>query len=113
MSDRKTSRRDYDEEDPWVLGSGVIRRLPQDPSNKRRNRPFLVETETERHLLFSHDSVQSSMRLDDPDALACEYTRRMMSFLLFVPDPREIVMIGLGGGSLAKFCYKNVPSARF
>ncbi len=114
MSDRKDRRRDYREEDAWVLGTGVIRRLPHDPSSPRRGRrPFIVENENERHLLFSHDSVQSSMWLDDPDALACEYTRRMMAFLLFVPDPREIVMIGLGGGSLAKFCYKHIPNARF
>jgi spermidine synthase len=78
----------------------------------RGRRPYIVETNGERHLLFSHDSVQSTMRLDDPDVLTCEYTRRMMSFLLFVPAPREIVMIGLGGGSLAKYCYRHLPDAR-
>jgi spermidine synthase len=36
----------------------------------------------------------------------------MMSFLLFNTDPRHIVMIGLGGGSLAKFCYRNLPGTR-
>lgn len=95
-----------------MLGTGVIRRLPQDRVRRARDRrPFILETETERHLLFSHDSVQSTMRLDDPDALTCEYTRRMMSFLLFVPEPRDIVMVGLGGGSLAKFCYKHLRAA--
>ena len=112
MSDRrKRERRGWSEED-WVLGAGVIRRSPYDPSRVRRGRPFIVETETERHLLFSHDSVQSSMRLDDPTALTCEYTRRMMAFLLFAPEPREIVMVGLGGGSLAKFCYKHLVHTR-
>ncbi len=96
-----------------MLGTGTVRRLPPDRSGARTGRrPFIVETDTERHLLFSHDSVQSSMRIDDPDALTCEYTRRMMSFLLFVPEPREIVMIGLGGGSLAKFSYKHLQTAR-
>lgn len=95
-----------------MLGAGEVRRPFVGHAPSSRPRPFIVETHGERHLLFSHESVQSSMRLDDPDALACEYTRRMMAFLLFVPEPREIVMIGLGGGSLAKFCYKHLPDAR-
>jgi spermidine synthase len=48
------------------------------------------------------------MRLDDPWALALDYTRCMMAFLLFHPDPRHVLMIGLGGGSLAKFFYRNL-----
>jgi spermidine synthase len=77
-----------------------------------RSRPFILETASERHLLFAHDSVQSTMRLDDPDALTCDYTRKMMAFLLFNPDPRDILMIGLGGGSIPKFCYRHLPDAR-
>ncbi len=36
----------------------------------------------------------------------------MMCFTLFQPRPRHIVMVGLGGGSLAKFCYRYLPQAR-
>jgi len=53
-------------------------------------------------------AIQSAMRLDDPYALALDYTRCMMGFLLFHPEPRQALMIGLGGGSLAKFFYKNL-----
>ncbi len=115
MADRsRTSRRDWQgEEQPWLLGAGVVRAMKNGRAGERRSRrPFIVETHGERHLLFSHDSVQSTMKIDDPDGLACEYTRRMMSFLLFAPEPREIVMIGLGGGSLAKFCYRHLRDAR-
>ncbi len=35
----------------------------------------------------------------------------MMGFLLFCPNPRRIEMIGLGGGSLAKYCYHHLPGA--
>src|SRR5687767_1269822 len=52
------------------------------------------------------------MRLEDPFALALDYTRCMMGFLLFHPDPRQALMIGLGGGSLAKFCYKHLRKTR-
>jgi spermidine synthase len=60
-----------------------------------------------RTLHVGGEAIQSSMRIDDPYALALDYTRCMMGFLLFHPEPREVLMIGLGGGSLAKFFHKN------
>jgi spermidine synthase len=71
--------------------------------------PFIIDTATERRLQFTGDALQSRMRLDDPYALIAAYTRQMMSFLLFNPDPVHVLMIGLGGGSLAKFCYRRLP----
>lgn len=65
-----------------------------------------------RTLEFSEGDVQSEMLLARPDALVLEYTRAMMCFALFAPQPRHIVMVGLGGGSLAKFCYRHFPQAR-
>jgi spermidine synthase len=35
----------------------------------------------------------------------------MMSFLKFNPLPRSIAMIGLGGGSMAKWCHRHLPHA--
>jgi spermidine synthase len=52
------------------------------------------------------------MRLADPFALELEYTRCMMTFLLFHPQPRAALMIGLGGGSLAKFFHRRLPAMR-
>ena len=37
----------------------------------------------------------------------------MMGFLLFQPAPARIAMIGLGGGSLAKYCALKLPEADF
>jgi spermidine synthase len=54
------------------------------------------------------EAIQSAMRLGDPFALALDYTRCMMAFLLFHPEPREALMIGLGGGSLPKFFHKHL-----
>jgi spermidine synthase len=73
--------------------------------------PFVYETLTSKALHFTIGEIQSRMRLDDPFALDLDYTRTMMGFLLFVPEPRRISMIGLGGGSLAKFCHRYVPAA--
>ena len=60
-------------------------------------------------LQFNALSLQSEMNIEDPDQLVFSYTRAMMSFLLFEPSPRRIAMIGLGGGSLAKYCYRYLP----
>ena len=60
-----------------------------------------------RSLHVGGEAIQSAMRLGEPYALALDYTRCMMAFLLFHPEPREALMIGLGGGSLAKFFHKN------
>jgi spermidine synthase len=61
-----------------------------------------------RSLHVGGEAIQSAMRLGDPYALALDYTRCMMAFLLFHPQPRKALMIGLGGGSLAKFFYKHL-----
>jgi spermidine synthase len=65
-----------------------------------------------RTLEFMRGNVQSEMRLSRPSALMLAYTRAMMCFALFVPRPRHILMVGLGGGSLAKYCYRHFPQAR-
>jgi len=61
-----------------------------------------------RSLHDGGDAIQSAMRLGDPHALALDYTRCLMAFLLFHAEPREALMVGLGGGSLAKFFYKSL-----
>ena len=58
------------------------------------------------------EAIQSLMRINDPHALALDYTRCMMSFLLLHPEPREALMIGLGGGSLPKFFHRNLRKTR-
>lgn len=105
---------------PWSVSPGIIRLratdgLSADEASRRLlngelNKPYIFETSSERCLHFTHTAVQSRMRLKDPDALVNEYTRKMMSFLLFNPDPRHLVMVGLGGGSIPKFCYRHFPA---
>jgi spermidine synthase len=75
-------------------------------------RPYIFETGEERRLHFTQDATQSAMSLLDPDSLIAPYTRKMMAFLLMNPNPRHIVILGLGGGSLAKFCYRHLPKTR-
>lgn len=65
-----------------------------------------------RSLHLGGDAIQSSMRLSRPDELALDYTRAMMAFLLFRPLPREVLMIGLGGGSMARYIHQRMPRTR-
>ena len=77
------------------------------------DKPFLVDDGKYRALCFAIDgSLQSEMRVDEPEALVTAYTRKMMAFLLFCPRPRHVLMLGLGGGSLLKFCHRNLPDTR-
>ncbi len=80
---------------------------------KKTNGPVAVsDARGVRSLHVGGEAIQSAMRLDDPYALALDYTRCMMAFLLFHPEPREALMIGLGGGSLAKFFNKFLRKTR-
>jgi len=64
-----------------------------------------------RSLHIGSDTVQSSMRIAKPFDLELAYTRSMMGFMLFNARPERVLMIGLGGGSLAKFIYRQLPWA--
>src|SRR5204862_2814096 len=62
-----------------------------------------------RTLHNGSDTVQSAMRLARPNDLELSYTRSMMAFFLFVPAPKKALLIGLGGGSVAKFMFHRLP----
>lgn len=74
-------------------------------------KPQVYEDEAVRRLHFDSGVVQSSMRLDAPFELELSYTQAMMGFLLFNAEPRHILLVGLGGGSLPKFCHRHFPQA--
>lgn len=108
---------------PWWFDSGDIR-LPSPPDGLSIEevrqllkdgeliQPYIIDTDFERRLHFTRDAVQSIMSLDQPDALVVAYTRKMMAFLLFNPNPNHIVMVGLGGGSMSKFCYRHLTNTQ-
>ena len=74
--------------------------------------PLVRTRDGRRTLEFAPGDIQSEMLLARPDALVLDYTRAMMCFALFVPRPRHILMVGLGGGSLLKFCHRHFPDCR-
>lgn len=80
----------------------------------KKNKPTIAVSDERgvRSLHVGGEAIQSSMKIGDPFALALDYTRCMMAFLLFHPEPREALMIGLGGGSLAKFFHRRLRATR-
>jgi spermidine synthase len=75
------------------------------------DKPFIVDSPSQRRLQFDLYAVQSAMHPAHPDRLILAYTRKMMAFLLFNRAPARILLLGLGGGSLAKFCYRRLPGS--
>jgi len=69
----------------------------------------VVDDGVYRSLHFGTDARQSTMLLRDPWHLALSYTRAMCAALLFCNEPRRVLMLGLGGGSLAKFLLHHYP----
>lgn len=55
---------------------------------------------------------QSCMLLAQPDRLVFEYTQMMLGALLLDPEPKRILVIGLGGGTLPRTLAKLLPDAR-
>lgn len=65
-----------------------------------------------RHLHLGSIWIQGSMLVEAPTVLVHEYIQRMMAWLLFI-DPagvakRQALQLGLGAGSLTKFCHKEL-----
>lgn len=69
----------------------------------------VVDRDNLRSLHFGTNARQSEMNLTDPYELTLEYTRLMTLSLLFVPPPKSVLLLGLGGGSLPKFLWKHFP----
>ncbi len=89
-----------------LSGSWRIRKPADDAETVYISEKYGVRT-----LHIGSDTIQSAMRIAAPNELELSYTRSMMGFLLFNDNPRSILMIGLGGGSVAKYVYQCMPAA--
>lgn len=77
--------------------------------DEQYDRPFVIDDGEHRALYFSLRLIQSAMRTRTPNVLALRYTQMMMLFVLFIPRPRRMALIGLGGGSIVKACRQHLP----
>ncbi|GAB3737554.1 transferase [Silanimonas algicola] len=75
---------------------------------EKRGVPFILQGWRTRELRFAEGTAQSRMSRWAPDRLVVDYTRTMLGALAVVPAPGRVVMVGLGGGSQAKFLHRHV-----
>jgi spermidine synthase len=65
-----------------------------------------------RYLHLGTEWIQGSMLLDKPFEIELEYVQRMMVWLLFIEPAtvarRHAMQLGLGAGSLTKFCCRKL-----
>lgn len=73
----------------------------------------VVEVDGVRSLHFGSIPRQSSMLLSDPNLLYLEYARTMSSWMLFKNNlDDDALLIGLGGGSIAKHLLHRFPDCQ-
>lgn len=72
----------------------------------------VVEQNGVRSLHFGSSATQSSLRMDDPEKLELAYLRAMNSWMLFKDAPEHGLLLGLGGGSLARHLLYHFPDCR-
>mgnify|MGYP003387579527 FL=1 len=79
-------------------------------------RKILVEDKGDlRCLKFNVKSTktqQSCLLKSQPEQLVFNYTKLLMTSLLIVPDPKRILIIGLGGGTMSNTLAKLYPKSQ-
>lgn len=72
----------------------------------------LSELDGIRYLHFGTSWIQGAMRISRPHDLVLTYTQQMMTWLLFhdIQKDDEIAILGLGAGSLLRYCMKHTAS---
>lgn len=69
----------------------------------------VVDIGDTRSMHFGTLPRQSSMSLQTPHTLELTYTQAMMACLIVNPKPKNVLVVGLGGGSLVKFLLYHYP----
>jgi len=87
----------------------MLRKLNLFRNSRIESEVEVSESRGVRSLYLGSRTVQSSMSLVHPNDLILDYTKAMMSFMLFHARVRSVACIGLGGGSIPKFIRKMLP----
>jgi len=77
--------------------------------SRKHEIPTISEAAGVRYLHFGTEWVQGAMWVDQPAELVLEYTAQLMAWLLFLNPSRgqDLGLLGLGAGSVARFCLKH------
>ncbi len=70
------------------------------------------DSEGLRSLRFEmYGARQSVVKPGDPDHLELTYARAILAVFTWKPEPRRILVVGLGGGTIPMFMRKHLPDA--
>ncbi len=69
----------------------------------------VTELDGIRQLHLGSKTVQSGMRVSAPLELVFNYSRALMYFLLFSDKVKDVLLVGLGGGSVTKYIHGYCP----
>lgn len=81
--------------------------------SKRDDDDIMIDVSEEggvRKLHFGNDDTQSAMKVNAPNELLLAYSRCVFGSLLFLDPPQKMLLIGLGGGSIAKWVHEYLPN---
>ncbi len=104
----------------FVLGAGMLICALAQGQEKllfEKQSPYSLIRVTEdsqglRTLWFDDSGVrQSVVKPGDPDHLELPYARSMMVGLAVHPQPRRVLIVGLGGGTIPGFLHQHYPEA--
>jgi spermidine synthase len=73
---------------------------------------YITKRRTELTMSFQlrgWDYTESITNLKDPDDLPLKYTRNMTIGMIYPEEPKRVLMIGLGGGSISTYLGRHVP----
>lgn len=97
-----------------ALAVGAVARAEQKTLYEKPS-PFstIVVTEDEdglRTLWFGKGGTrQSVVKVGDPDQLELPYARTMLASLAFGAQPKRVLIVGLGGGTIPSFLHQHYP----
>jgi len=97
-----------------VVGAACRPASAEEKTLFKKTTPFTILTVTEnkgvRTLWFGKAfAPESIVKVGDPDYVEFEYVRAMFTGLALVEEPKRVLMIGLGGGSIPSFLRKHYP----
>ena len=102
--------------DPLPVGAASTPTGPLnllDAETARRSGLFVYDADGVRSMKFGSDSRtrQSGILLADPDRIVLDYPKLMMAAFYVDPQPRRVLVIGLGGGTLPRAVHRLSPQA--
>jgi spermidine synthase len=92
-----------------------LRLIHSEPSLYRQVLVYQDDNDNSRCLCFTRWCAigrQSCQDLHDPDRLVFEYTRMMLGALYLDPQPHDVLILGLGGGTLPHTLEKLLPQSQ-